>query len=141
MIPGINDTSHKETFLHDFYPGMKEMPIQLVELMASTHPEKTLNIRANLEANNEPTDDLEEPTDSCVNQGMHSLPIQTRLIPPLYHIWFYLFKFILQFRIAPLLAGIIPVTTFDGLTMLRHGRPVVKPWLDTNILQVLLEMK
>ena len=95
MIPGINDTSHKETFLHDFYPGMKEMPVQLVELMASTHPEKTLNIRANLEANNEPTEDLEEhseeseePTDSCVNQGMHSLPTRTRFIPRLYNIWF-----------------------------------------------------
>ena len=91
MTPGINDTSHKETFLHEFYPGMKEMPIQFVELMASTHPEKTLNIRANLEANNEPTDDLEEseePTDNCVNQGMHSLPKRTRFIPRLYNIWF-----------------------------------------------------
>ena len=48
VIPDINDTNQKETFLYDFYPGMKDMPNKFVQLMASPHPEKTINILANL---------------------------------------------------------------------------------------------
>ena len=48
VIPDINDTNQKETFLYDFYPGMKDMPNKFVQLMASPHPEKTINIQANL---------------------------------------------------------------------------------------------
>ena len=36
---------------------MKDMPNKLVELLASQHPEKTQNVRANLEAEIEPTAD------------------------------------------------------------------------------------
>ena len=49
MIPDINDTNQKETFLRDFYKGMKDMPNELVELLASPHPTKTQNVRANLD--------------------------------------------------------------------------------------------
>ena len=48
VIPDIKDTNQTEAFIHDFYPGMKDMPNRFVELMASPDPEKTLNIKANL---------------------------------------------------------------------------------------------
>ena len=37
-----------EEFLRDTYPGMKRMPNELIELMTSPDPEKTMNIKANL---------------------------------------------------------------------------------------------
>ena len=49
MNSDVKDTNQTEAFLHDFYPGMKEMPNKLVQLMASPHPEKTINIKANIE--------------------------------------------------------------------------------------------
>ena len=48
VIPDINDTNQKEAFLYDFYPGMKDMPNEFVQLMVSPDPEKTINIQANL---------------------------------------------------------------------------------------------
>ena len=45
----VKDTNQTTAFLHDFYPGMKEMPNEFVQLMASPHPEKTINIKANIE--------------------------------------------------------------------------------------------
>ena len=65
MIPDINDTNQKETFLYDFYPGMKDMPNKFVQLMASPHPEKTLNIQANLKVQTEVVD---EPTNQLSNE-------------------------------------------------------------------------
>ena len=65
VIPDINDTNQKETFLYDFYPGMKDMPNKFVQLMASPQPEKTLNIQANLEVKTEVVD---EPTNQLSNE-------------------------------------------------------------------------
>ena len=49
MNSDVKDTNQTEAFLHDFYPGMKEMPNEFVQLMASPHPEMTINIKANIE--------------------------------------------------------------------------------------------
>ena len=52
-----NSTNQTTAFLHDFYPGMKEMPNKLVQLMASPNPEKTINIKANIEEINDAEDE------------------------------------------------------------------------------------
>ena len=49
MNSDVEVTNQTAGFLHDFYPGMKEMPNEFVQLMASPHPEKTINIKANIE--------------------------------------------------------------------------------------------
>ena len=45
----VKDTNQTAGFLHDFYPGMKGMSNEFVQLMASPHPEMTINIKANIE--------------------------------------------------------------------------------------------
>ena len=65
VIPDIMDTNQTQAFLNDFYPGMKDMPNKFVQLMASPHPEKTLNIQANLEVKTEVVD---EPTNQLSNE-------------------------------------------------------------------------
>ena len=45
VTPDIKDANQTEAFLHDFYPGMKDMPNLFAEFLASQHPEKTLNIK------------------------------------------------------------------------------------------------
>ena len=57
MNSDVEDTNQTEAFLHDFYPGMKEMPNEFVQLMASPHPEKTINIKANIEVINDSEDE------------------------------------------------------------------------------------
>ena len=53
-----------EEFLHDTYPGMKRMPNELIELMTSPDPEKTMNIKANLN----PEDEKCKPSDGEVQR-------------------------------------------------------------------------
>ena len=53
-----------EEFLSDTYPGMKRMPNELIELMTSPDPEKTMNIKANLN----PEDEKCKPSEDHIQE-------------------------------------------------------------------------
>ena len=69
VIPDIKDTNQTEAFIHDFYPGMKDMPNRFVELMASPDPEKTLNIKANLKLDSAEGDEAKDNLQNKQNLG------------------------------------------------------------------------
>ena len=69
VIPDIKDTNQTEAFIHDFYPGMKDMPNRFVELMASPDPEKTLNIKANLKLDSAEGDEAKANLQNKQNLG------------------------------------------------------------------------
>ena len=73
VIPDIKDTNQTEAFIHDFYPGMKDMPNRFVELMASPDPEKTLNIKANFKFDSAVEDEAKDNLQNKQNPGNSSL--------------------------------------------------------------------
>ena len=54
----VDVQTQMEEFLHETYPGMKRLPNELIELMTSSNPDKTMNIKANLNPQDENCKDV-----------------------------------------------------------------------------------
>ena len=76
----VEDTNQTRAFLHDFYPGMKEMPNKLVQLMASPHPEKTINIKANIEVVTDSEDEHAGNAYSAIQQRENFIQIGVAIL-------------------------------------------------------------